>query len=124
MSSLTKDVWLGADNTFTLTLQELSPSGAVADVDVSAATSMVLIVGGLVHTQLAADADKAVDWLTGSGDGKVVFKLGDLFKTSGVSTGAHVAELHVIDPSTPNGVVWFSKANKELTLRVSSDNTP
>lgn len=124
MASLTKDVWLGADNEFRLTMQERSAAGTVNAVDLTSVSSMILIVGGFTHTQLSTDAAKEVDWLSPSGTGEVVFKLGELLKTNGVATGQYVVELHILDPASPNGVVWFSKANKELALRVISDNTP
>lgn len=121
-----QDVWIGKDNSFTLRLEKVSPDLLRTPADLSSALSMTLELvpgaAGLGEHTLSVninDPDAPIDWWnTDQVNGEVEFVLGPWAETAGVPEGVYDARLTVVDPIHPNGIVWFSCANDELTLSV------
>lgn len=117
---ITKDVWRGRDNTFGLRLDEEDLSGNRTPVDLSAVTSVLLETTNFSLTVDRDDVDAAVNWWDIKlSTGQIEFSLGAWAESNSIPAGEHVCRLTLFDPSNPNGVVWISFDNRELTLDIN-----
>jgi hypothetical protein len=126
--SISKEVWLGSNNKFTLQLMEEDSSGVQEAVPTGAISKMELYLTSsstptISVVSLVSDSVRHIDWLAQDGPGYVTFKLGNVLKSINAKPIAYSCELQVYDAGNPDGVVWFSTSAKDFVLRVRAERT-
>jgi len=118
LASIHKNVWSGADNRFRLRLDKVAWDLTSSPADLTSVISMTLEIEGHAITVNNGEIGGAINWWDNPASGEVEFKLGAWVEQDAIAPGSYVAQLTVVDPINPNGVVWTSFANGELTLIV------
>ena len=116
---LDKDVWWGRDNRFVLRLDKIALDLARSPADLSQVTSMRLEIEGYALQVPVGEVYAGINWWDENLEtGEVAFLLGLWAEQEAIPEGRYPARLVVFDALNPNGIVWISFANGELTLDI------
>ena len=121
---LTQEVWLGADNKFTLQLNTTDiTNNTKTPTDLISVNKLELYItdrrgNDFAIVTLSTDNPRYINWIEPEATGYVVFQLGIPLAALNVPPGTYYTELQVYDPANPNGIVWFSVDDKDLVLKV------